>query len=384
MDWKAVRSEFAALTGRTYLNTATYGQLPRRAVEAVTRHLSRRDERACQDFLSWFDDMAELRASLAKMLHVQAEDIAFTTTASQALALVMSAFDWQAGDEILTLEHEFPNQIYAAQSEHLFEPRTTGTNRPVRSHVRGVECKWEELESHVTDRTRLVLLSTVNYVTGLRPNLANVVAALRRRGVFVYLDGTQSIGALDFDCGAIQPDVLAVDAYKWMISPNGAGFFYVHPDVRRWLRPNVIGWRSHWNWRNVDNLHHGAPEFSSAAEKYEGGMLVFPSLYGMRASVELLEGLGLKAIETRVLHLSALLRKKLAELGAELYTHSGDCLPSQIVLARLPGTDASLLARELAARNISVSARKGYLRISAHFYNDESDIESLAQALRAR
>ncbi|HWF48439.1 MAG TPA: aminotransferase class V-fold PLP-dependent enzyme [Bryobacteraceae bacterium] len=368
-DWKAVRGEFAALAGRTYLNTATYGQLPRRAVEAVTRHLNHRDELACQDFLSWFDDMTQLRAGLARLLHVQMEDVAFTTTASQALALVMSAFDWQQGDEILTLEHEFPNQIYAAKSE---------------LGVRGVECAWEDLDSSVTNRTRLVLMSTANYVTGLRPNLAGVVAALRERGIFVYLDGTQSVGALDFDCGAIQPDVLGVDAYKWMISPNGAGFFYVHPDVRAWLRPNVIGWRSHWDWRNVDNLHHGAPKFSTSAEKYEGGMLAFPSLYGMRASLELLEELGAAAIESRVLYLISLLRRELEGLGAEMYPHRGDLLPSHIVLARLPGADASLLAKELAAQNIFISARKGYLRISAHFYNDERDIESLVEALRAR
>ncbi|MGC2662219.1 MAG: aminotransferase class V-fold PLP-dependent enzyme, partial [Bryobacteraceae bacterium] len=345
-DWKSVREEFAALRGRTYLNTATYGQLPRRTVEAVTRHLHRRDELACQDFLSWFDEMGELRAAVARLLHVEADDVAFTTTASQALSLVLSAFDWQAGDEIVTLEHEFPNQIYAAQSE---------------LGVRGIECKWEDLEARVTERTRLALISTVNYVTGLRPNLAHVVARLRKRGVFVYLDGTQSIGALDFDCSSIQPDVLAVDAYKWMISPNGAGFFFVHPDVRAWLRPNVIGWRSHWDWRNVDNLHHGAPEFSTAAEKYEGGMLVFPSLYGMQASVQLIEDLGIGVIEERVLKLSALLYKSLASLGAEMYPYRGDRLPSQILLARLPGIDSSKLAKELCGESVFISARKGYL-----------------------
>jgi selenocysteine lyase/cysteine desulfurase len=146
----------------------------------------------------------------------------------------------------------------------------------------------------------------------------------------------------------------------------------------------VIGWRSHWDWRNVDNLHHGAPEFSTSAEKYEGGMLAFPSLYGMRASLELLEELGAAAIESRVLYLISLLRRELEGLGAEMYPHRGDLLPSHIVLARLPGADASLLAKELAAQNIFISARKGYLRISAHFYNDERDIESLVEALRAR
>ena len=74
--------------------------------------------------------------------------------------------------------------------------------------------------------------------------------------------------------------MLAVDGYKWLLCPNGATFFYVSPELRRTLRPSVIGWRSDKGWRSVDELHHGAPQMPEAAEKYEGGMLNFPSIYG--------------------------------------------------------------------------------------------------------
>jgi selenocysteine lyase/cysteine desulfurase len=365
VDWQAVRHEFPSLNGRTYLNTATFGQLPRRASEAARAHFERREQSACTDFLDWFTELQPLRDSIARLINASPDDIAFMPNAGSALALAISSVDWRPGDEMLTLHDEFPNQLYAHAVVE----------------TRGVECYWHELESHVNDRTKLVLLSTVNYSTGLRPDLSAIVFDLRRRGVVVYLDGTQSVGALEFDCAAIQPDFLAVDAYKWMISPNGAAFVYVHPEMRKRLRPNVIGWRSDRDWRNVDSLHHGAPRFGASAEKYEPGQLAFPSLYGMKASCQLLEELGMAAIEARVLELASLVRRELGALHAEFDPAPKDCLPSQIVTARLPGSDASTLAANLAERGIVTSARKGCLRISPHFYNDEEDVANLIKAL---
>jgi selenocysteine lyase/cysteine desulfurase len=308
-----------------------------------------------------------LRAAIARWIGAAADDIAFITSASNGLSTVLSGIDWREGDEILTLTDEFPNQLYAAESQY---------------GVRGIVCPWSEFEAGISERTRLVLLSTVNYRTGLRPDLSTIVPALRRRGILVYLDGTQSLGALRFDCDAIQPDFFAVDAYKWMISPNGAGFLYVRPDVRERLRPNVIGWRSDREWRNVESLHQGAPRFSGSAEKYEGGMLAFPSLMAMAASMTLFEELGSAAIERRVLGLAERLRVRMAALGVEKFRSQPRTLPSQILLFKMNGIDSSLLAKKLEAKRIHVSARREYLRISAHFYNDESDIDALCDALR--
>jgi selenocysteine lyase/cysteine desulfurase len=369
MDWKAVREQFPALRNRTYLNTATYGQLPVRSSQAAVEHFARRDREACADFLSWFDELEALRANIGRLIGATAGDIAFISNASQALGLVIGGIDWQEGDEILTLEHEFPNQLYAAQCI---------------PGVRAVICKPEEIQESITDRTRLALLSTVNYTTGLRLDLAPVIQHLHSRGALAYLDGTQSVGALRIDCADLQPDFLAVDAYKWLISPNGAGFLYVRPEVRRWLRPNVIGWRSDKDWHSVENLHQGAPRFPDKAEKYEGGMLPFPSLFGMSESVQLLIDLGIDAIEARVLKLAGMLREELLALGGSGYPILGDnILESQILLMRLPESDSSQLARHLQEREIHVSARHDYLRVSPHFYNDESDVEEFVRAVKA-
>ena len=79
---------------------------------------------------------------------------------------------------------------------------------------------------------------------------------------------------------------------------------YVSPELRERLPPAVIGWRSDRNWRNHENLHHGAPRFSPDAEKYEGGMLPFALLYAMDAVIEMMQAIGPERIERRVLELA--------------------------------------------------------------------------------
>lgn len=365
MDWASVRREFPALDNWTFLNTATEGQLPTRATDAIARHFANRNETACSNFMEWYDDADRIRAKIGRLIHCEPDDVAFVPNASTALGLLLSGLDWRSGDQILTLEHEFPNNLYAPELLKRFGVETA-------------VCPWDRFYESVTPRTRLAILSSVNYNTGFAPPLAEVAQFLRARGALLFVDGTQSLGALRFDVPSVQPDMLAVHGYKWLISPNGAGFFYVAPELRERLQPNVIGWRSHRDWRNVDNLYHGAPELLSSAQKYEGGGLSFPLLYGMEASLDLILEIGPDVIEQRVLDLASKTRHILCQAGAEATRHR-----SSIVAGRFPNHDVSALAQALKAQRVLVAARRGHLRVSPHFYNNEQDLEIFERALRA-
>lgn len=369
VDWEAVRREFPALERWTCLNTATFGQLPRRAVEAVTRHFADREQNACWNFLDWFDDADRIRAKIARLVNADPVDIGFVSNAATAMGTLLGGLDWKPGDRVLTLAGEFPNNLYT--------PALVGD-----LGVEVVEKEWPELYGALDTGVRLVLVSSVNYVTGLRPPLEELAGLCRERGALLYVDGTQSVGALVFDARRIQPAMLAVNAYKWLLGPSGSGFIYVDPELRRRLRPMVVGWRSHKEWRQVDHLHHGTPEFVDAAEKYEGGMLNFPSLYALEASVDLMLEVGLAEIERRVLELAAQVRAVLREAGGQVLADERPHHDSPVIAARFPGRDASALAKTLYARRILASARHGYLRVSVHFYNNEADLERLREGLR--
>jgi cysteine desulfurase/selenocysteine lyase len=356
MDWIKVRQEFPALERWTYLNTATYGQMPGRAAQAMTGHSQRRDELASTDFLDWYVDADRIRAGIARLIHAAPDDIAFVPNAAAALSIVLAGLGPAAGNNIVTLDDEFPNYLYQDVARKV---------------------AWEKFYESVDHRTRMVAFSEVNYATGFRPPLAEIVPYLKARGVPLFLDGSQSVGALTFDVRKTPVDALAVHGYKWLMSPTGAGFMYVSPDFRKKLPPNIIGWRSHHDWRNVDRLHSGTPQFKDSAEKYEGGGLPFHLLYAMEASVKWMLEIGPEAIEKRVMELADSARRMLRGLGAQVVDTG-----SQIVIAGFSGMDASAVARALREQKVVIAARHGRLRISPHFYNDEQDLMCLETALK--
>jgi selenocysteine lyase/cysteine desulfurase len=363
-DWEAVRREFPALTHCTYLDTATYGQLPRRAAEAAKEHFDRRDRTACTDFLSWFDDMDRLRGRLAELIHCQADDIGFAPNAATGLSWLLNGLTWRTGDEILTAEGEFPNNLYAAAGLQRF----------------GVQAKFapaDQLAEHISVRTRLIVVSMVNYSTGYRIPLHPLAEEARRRDVLLAIDATQALGALTLDVESLRPAFVVADAYKWLLGPNGAGFCYLSPELRRQLSPSIIGWRTHKDWRQVNALHHGEAELPGKAEQYEGGMLPFPCLYAFEQSVQLLLELGPQTIERRVLELNRRSQDLLQRHGAQVLHEGGP-----ILSARWPHNDVMRLKAYLAHNGIFVSARHGCLRVSAHFYNNDQDLELLDSALQ--
>lgn len=357
MHWSAIREEFPALQNWTYLNTATFGQIPRRSVDAIARHFAHRDELACSDFLDWFTDADRLRAAIAKLIHASPDDIAFVPNAASALATIISGLQFSPTDTLITLDDEFPNYLYAGAARRV---------------------SWDRFHDSIDSHTRLVAFSEVNYATGFRPPLDEISQSLARRGIPLFVDGSQSTGSLVFDVERTPVDVLAVHGYKWMCSPPGAGFMYVSPRLRAELPPNVIGWKSHRDWRDVDRLHNGTPEFATSAMKYEGGGLALPLLYAMEASVELMLEIGPEVIEQRVIELADDARRRLRKLGAEV---NEDCSP--IVAAHFTGRDPSPIAKELELRRVVVAARHGRLRVSPHFYNDETDLDRFEAGLRS-
>ncbi len=375
-DWNNLRRRFPVLKRWTYLNTATFGPVPQDAVEAANRHFHHRDDEACFDFLDWFTDADRVRAKAARLIGAQPDDVAFVPSAGAALSWLMQGIDWKRGDQMLTLAHEFPNNLYY----------------PLVWREKGVEFvemplpdgrfSLDEFLERLTARTRVVLLSSVNYSTGLRPPLEAIGAALAERGIFFYVDATQSLGALRLDMASARIGFLAVHAYKWMLSPSGIGFACIPPETRQWLAPSIYSWRSHHDWRNVDQLHHGAPELPEAAMRYEGGVLNFSGIYALEAVLDLIESAGAEAIEKRVLELAAKTRDVLRSHGGVLFADRHPHYDSPIVTAQFPGLDMSKLAVELKRRRIVVAARQGKLRVSPDFFNNEDDLGQLDEALR--
>lgn len=373
--WESVRSLFPVLKTWVHLNSAAFGPLPTPTVSAINRYLTAHGVNASLDFMDWFDQLDGLRAKIAALIGAEASDIAFCPSAGAGLSWFLGGVDWRPGDEILALDHEFPNNLYAPL---VLEGRGIRF-RPLPA-PRGRFDPGLILDA-LGPRSRLVLLSSVNYSNGLRAPIKQLGAELRRRGILFCVDATQSVGALRLDLREVPVDYLVVHGYKWLLSPPGAGFVYAPSWTRAWLAPSIVSWRSHRTWRDFERLHRGRPEFPTEAAMLEGGVQSFAVLFGLEASVDLILSCGTESIQRRVLYLANRCQEILRFHGGQTSVQ-GPC-DSPIVSASFPGRDPLRLRDQLEIRNVAVSLREGNLRVSTHFFNSEDDLDRLAAALAA-
>ena len=350
-----------------YLNHAGVGPLTRRATARMAEmagNTSLAGDRLWQERI---DEAERVRGLAARLLGASApHEVAFVENTSTALSMVAEGLDWKPGDNVVGAAFEFPSNVY---------PWMSLAARGVeyrRAEERDGRIDPEELLALIDDRTRMLALSWVQYASGFRSDLARLGAACRERDVLFVVDVIQGLGALALDVEQAQVDVAAASAHKWLLGPEGIGLLYVSDRVVERLRPVRSGWRSvrdRLQWTAYDLT------WSEGAGRFESGTLNVYGIAALGGSLEILLEVGAAEIEPRVLALTGLAARGLADLGFTVVSSRSRGETSSIVTAIPPCRTAGELVRELNGRDIVVAARAGRLRIAPHFYNTAEEIE---------
>jgi selenocysteine lyase/cysteine desulfurase len=235
----------------------------------------------------------------------------------------------------------------------------------------------------LTPKTKLVALASCHFLSGFRLDYEGIAEEISRRGVLFCLDAIQSLGATTIDVRHI--DFLAADSHKWMLGPLGAGIFYVKRRHFETLRPSLIG---AWNVHSPGYVAQQEIAFEPSARRYEPGALNMLALYGMKASLELILGLGVKQIEARLLDLRSYSEDRLMSSGFRVMGFANRrSQKSGITTIAIENPDTAVIqARKLRDNRIDVSMRQtrsglSCLRLSPHFYNTEDEIEEVIKIL---
>jgi selenocysteine lyase/cysteine desulfurase len=234
------------------------------------------------------------------------------------------------------------------------------------------------LEEACDAHTRIVSVSWVGYVSGWRADLAALTELAHRKNALLLVDAIQGLGVFPLDVHRASIDFLAADGHKWLLGPEGAGLLFVKREHLDLLRPLGVGWHS-----VVHAADYGRIEldFKPSAARYEGGSQNMVGFLGLAESLELLLDYGPQAISERILEVTDLVCQRMLAAGAVLYSLREGDHRSGIVSFELPGRDALEVKRRLLSAGAVCSARGGKLRIAAHAYNDESDVERLVAAV---
>ncbi len=375
LDWAR---EFPILRELAFFNHAGVAPISGRAAEAMRQYAQQAATRAYVDS-GWYRRAGEVKRLAAKLIGARGpHEIAFVPNTSAGLSLVAGGIDWQPGDNVVITDVEYPANRYPWIDLERFGVEVIEVRQLPDGRIDG-----DDVADAVTNRTRVVSVSHVQYASGHRIDLRPISEMVHRVGGYLCVDAIQSVGALPVDVRAMGIDFLAADGHKWMLGPEGCGIFYCHEDLCPLLHPNVVGWMNMVDAGSGGNYGDYRYEFQMDARRFEPGSYNIPGVLGLGASFELLLEVGIDNVWSRIEALTTQLCKGLTDKGYHLFTPRDD--PHErsgiVVWHPKPGQDPKRLVADLDKHGIIIVVREGRLRASPHFYNTPEQIDRLIDAL---
>ena len=387
MDVGRLREQIPSCQRMIYMNTGWSGPSPTSVVEAIERRLEyENDEGPTSPPV--LDSGRELqqraRESVASLLNVSPQEICVTQNTTDGLNTVLNGLPWQESDELITFGLEHSSVLIPA---YYLQHR-----RGVRIKVLPLEPAEEadsivqKVEAAITDRTRLVFCSHIQYTCGLRMPVAAIRKVTRARGVRMLLDGAQTAGHIVLDLRALdsdwEPGVYAVPAQKWLLGPEGVGALYIRQDLIPMVQPVRVSGRAAISYD--DQGHFEAND--SSMDKFLLTTKSAPLCAGFAETVRFVQEIGVEAIERRVLSLAHQLKSALSEIpGVTVVSPVGEALSSGLTSFQIKGVQPDVVVTRLwKDHRIVARAVKelSAVRISTHFFNTEDELSRLAEAVQ--
>ncbi len=366
---------FPICRNRIFMSHAAVTALPRVVADAVIR-FTEESAANLQNFGEVLKSLQEARASAARLIGSSPDEVALIGPTSLGLSLFANGIDWQRDDEVICYLDDYPANVYPwlnlrsrGVTIRLLQPGEPGAITP------------ELIADALTPKTRLVALASCNFVSGYRIDLNAIGKLLREKGVLFSVDAIQTLGAFPTTVEYI--DFLSADAHKWMLGPLAIGIVYVRKECFDVCRPTLLG---SWNIKAPGYVAREEIEFQPTAQRYEPGAMNLMGIFGMKAGIDLLLGIGINRVSERILLISARLVEGLHRLGFSILGPSGGPNASGIVTVSRPGTSMQGIFDRLTSEHVVCSPRqdrqgRDYIRFSPHFYNTESEVDRVLEVL---
>lgn len=365
---------FPILDEMDFFNHAGVAPLSKPAADAMIAYAKHTASKAYIQG-SWYKQAQHIKTLAARMINApSAANIAYVPSTSAGLSLLARGLDWRRGDNVIITSIEFPANRYpwqdlAKQGVELIEIEPDNEGR----------IDVEDILEAITDRTRLVSISHVQFSSGFRIDLSEIAKMVHRAGGLLCIDAIQSVGAMPVDVQAWGVDFLSADSHKWMLGPEGCGFVYCEEDLIQMLHPGVVGWMNMPIRKEYTDYRF---EFHTDARRFEPGSYNLAGIMAMGASLELLLETGLDNVWATIEMLTDHLCDRLNQKGYKVFSPRGAGEKSGIV--SFSAADVSrhqAIIEMLEKQNIHIALRQGRLRVSPHFYNTLAQMDRLVDAL---
>jgi selenocysteine lyase/cysteine desulfurase len=323
---------------------------------------------------------------IAQLINADRDEVAIFENASAAWCTAFKGLSFKDGDEIITSEMEYVTNLIGLVDIQ----NADGIKVKVIPNDEQGNFSMPEFEKAINAKTKLIMVTHISSSGGSIMPVEEIGDLAEKHQILYLVDACQSAGQLPLDVKKIKCDMLSATGRKYMRAPRGTGFLFVKKSSQDLIKPILLDFQAAGNVSLSDyTLRKDARRF----ELYEKSRAL---TLGFGKAIEYAMNIGLDRIWHRIEHLSALLRRKLAEIPGIIVHDSGDRL-SGIVAFSVNDVESSEVKLRLAQIGINVSVGgaqatpiymgksrlSAILRASVHYYNTEEEINTLYQELSA-
>lgn len=378
MSAQNYQKDFASFDGKIWLNAAGEGPLPLAADKALQQAIVWKMKPYLLDMGKFVTTVTGLKRSIGRLLGVDEADVILGNSASYGLHLLANGISWQKGDEILTMQNDFPTNILP----WLALEKKGVMVRQIKPKDRVLEP--EELRKFVSARTKLLCISHVHTFSGYVLDIEGFSQICKEKGIVFVLNLSQSLGAMPVDIGKIHVDAVVSAGYKWLCGPYGTGFCWIKPALRKSLTLNQAYWAA---MLSKEDLLEECPlrlkDIQTARRFDVFGTADFFDHVPLKTAIDYWLDKGLENVKA---YHDELLDHFIAGIKGSSYElispEKGEKRSSLIVLSHADRNRNTQIYEILLSRGIYTALWKGNIRVAPHVYNTAQEIDWTVKALR--
>ncbi len=362
--------DFPALANMAYLNTAAESIPPQCVHDAIEQYC--RDKNAgMRGRDAHFATLEDCREISAQMIGLAKDEVSFCSCSSEAYNLLAGALDLKADDEVVITDLDFPAGA---------TPWLNATEPPKVNlwQAKDGVLLAEDLESLLSEHTRLVQVSLVSFFNGHRIDWGPFIQTVREKApnALVSVDITQALGRIELDC--TDADCIISSTHKWSLGIHGGCIVGIPKKREDDLTTHAGGWFHLQNAFEPDRFERTVSK--NGAASFSVGMPNFIALYALNSSLRYINSIGISNIAEYADPLVHNMEAGLKALGVTPMATQREGHASGI-LAFLH-EDTSNIHDAMEAAEVHIMHHAGRLRMAVHGYTTEEDVEKFLAVLR--
>ena len=383
MEISSLRERIPVCKRMVYMNTGWSGPSPISVVQAIKDRLDYEMEdgpTSPEVHESGRELQGKLQQAVARLLNASPEEVCLTENTTEGLNIAINGLPWRAGDEIITCDLEHSSVLvpsYFQQRRHGVAVKVL----PIATNE-APDAILGKIEAAMTERTRLVFLSHIQYSCGLRMPVKEIGELTRSRGALLLLDGAQTAGHIPLDVRDIDCDFYSIPAHKWLLGSEGAGALYIRKELIPQVEPVKVAGRA----ALPTNDPYSFEPNTASIDKFLLTSSSTALRAGMLEAISFIREIGLEEIEGRNLYLAETLKQALQRMpGVKVLSPLEGRSSSGLVSFAVDGADPPAVVSHLWEQHRIVARSVGFpscVRVSLHFFNTEEEVDRVVETVK--